>query len=119
MHNLEVIFFRYDAWGATPTIKQLELNTGWPLEPIRQCTSELKDPTKFLQKIFVEETVTRLDDKIMEKVLLNAEIFEDKIGIQVDKTKATLKIDVVDAIKKCIILKILLTLMILTNKFTE
>ena len=55
----------------------------------------------------------------MEKVLLNAEIFEDKIGIQVDKAKATLKIDVVDAIKKCIILRMLLTLMILINKLTE
>lgn len=97
-HKLEVMFFGYDAWGATSTIKQLELNTSWPLEPIRQRTSELKDPTKFLQKIFVEGAITRLDDKIMEKALLNAEVFEDKIGIQVDKAKATLKIDVVDAI---------------------
>lgn len=46
----------------------------------------------------------------MEKALLNAEIYEDKIGIQVDKAKATLKIDVVDALidalfKPCITLK--------------
>lgn len=34
----------------------------------------------------------------MEKALINAEIIEDKIGIQVDKAKATFKIDVVDAI---------------------
>ena len=34
----------------------------------------------------------------MEKALLNATIKEDKIGIQVAKDKATLKIDVVDAI---------------------
>nr|DAP03184.1 MAG TPA: terminase large subunit [Caudoviricetes sp.] len=34
----------------------------------------------------------------MEKALMNAQIYEDKIGIQVDKAKATLKIDVVDAI---------------------
>lgn len=87
MHNLEVIFFRYDAWGATPTIKQLELNTGWPLEPIRQCTSELKSPTKFLQKIFVEETVTRLDDKIMEKVLLNAEYSKIKLAFKLIRLK--------------------------------
>ena len=51
-----------------------------------------------MQKIFVESTVTRLDDEILEKALLNAQIIEDKIGIQVDKAKATLKIDVVDAI---------------------
>ena len=97
-HRLEVVFFGYDAWGATPAIKQLELNSGWPLEAIRQRTSELKDPTKFLQKVFVEGSVDRLDDRIMEKALLNAEIYEDKIGIQVDKAKATLKIDVVDAL---------------------
>lgn len=97
-NNLKVIFFGYDAWGATNAIKQMDLNTDFPLESIRQRTSELKDPTKFLQKIFVEGNVTRLDDKIMEKALINAEIYEDKIGIQVDKAKATLKIDVVDAI---------------------
>ncbi len=67
----------------------MDLNTDFPLESIRQRTSELKDPTNFLQKIFVEGNVSRLDDKIMEKALINAEIYEDKIGIQVDKAKAT------------------------------
>lgn len=97
-NQLEVLFFGYDAWGATNAIKQLELNSGWPLQAIRQRTSELKEPTKFLQKIFVEGTIERPDDAIMEKALINAEIVEDKIGIQVDKAKATFKIDVVDAI---------------------
>ncbi len=97
-HNFKVMFFGYDAWGATTAIKQMDINTEWPLEPIRQRTSELKDPTKFLQKGMIEGTITRDDDKIMEKALVNAEIIEDKIGIQVDKAKATLKIDVVDAI---------------------
>lgn len=97
-HDLKVLFFGYDAWGATVAIKQLELNTEWPLNPIRQRTSELKDSTKFLQKGFVEGSITRDDDPIMAKALVNAEIIEDKIGIQVDKAKATLKIDVVDAI---------------------
>ena len=97
-NDLHVIFFGYDAWGATNAIKQMDINTNFPLEAIRQRTSELKDPTKFLQKLFVEGNCSRLDDKIMEKALINAEIYEDKIGIQVDKAKATLKIDVVDAI---------------------
>ena len=97
-NNLEVVFFGYDAFGMTPMIKQLDLNTNWPLEAIRQRTGELKDPTKFLQKIFVEGSVTRLDDAIMEKALINAQLKEDPVGIQVDKAKATLKIDVVDAI---------------------
>jgi phage terminase large subunit-like protein len=97
-NDLKVVFFGYDAWGATVAIKQMEINTEWPLNPIRQRTSELKDPTKFLQTGLIESTITRDDDPIMEKALLNAEIVEDKIGIQVDKAKATLKIDVVDAI---------------------
>ncbi len=97
-NDLHVIFFGYDAWGATNAIKRMDINTNFPLEAIRQRTSELKDPTKFLQKLFVEGNCSRLDDKIMEKALINAEIYEDKIGIQVDKAKATLKIDVVDAI---------------------
>ncbi|MDA5386516.1 terminase large subunit [Loigolactobacillus backii] len=97
-HHLDILFFGYDTWGATKAIKQLELNTQWPIEDIRQRTSELKDPTKFLQSAFIESSISRLDDKIMEKALINAQIYEDKIGIQVDKAAATLKIDVVDAL---------------------
>lgn len=97
-HKLKVVFFGYDAMGVNEFIKRLEYNTSYPLQAIRQRTGELKDPTKFLQKIFVEGSVTRFDDKIMEKALINAKLYEDKVGIQVDKAKATLKIDVVDAI---------------------
>ena len=97
-NNLDVIFFGYDSMGVTKVIKALELNTSYPLMSIRQRTSELKDPTKFLQKIFVEGSVTRLNDVIMEKALINAVIKQDNVGIQVDKMKSTLKVDVVDAI---------------------
>lgn len=97
-HHLEVVFFGYDSWGVTTMIKQLELNSGWPLEAIRQRTTELKDPTKWMQTGFVEGSFTRSDDPIMEKALINAHVVEDKIGIQVDKSQATLKIDVVDAL---------------------
>lgn len=97
-NELEPVFFGYDAWGATNAIKSLELNTSWPLNPIRQRTSELKDPTKFLQTMFVEGTVDILDDPILQKALINAQVVADKIGIQVDKASATYKIDAVDAI---------------------
>lgn len=97
-NELNVIFFGYDAMGVNNVIKALDNNTSYPLEPIRQRTGELKDPTKFLQRIFVEGSISRLDDPTMEKALLNAVLREDSVGIQVDKTKATLKIDVVDAI---------------------
>ncbi|WP_323068161.1 terminase TerL endonuclease subunit, partial [Limosilactobacillus reuteri] len=66
-NKLDVIFFGYDTFNATTFVKQLDTNTSLPLEPIRQRTSELKDPTKFLQRLFVEGNVTRLDDQIMEK----------------------------------------------------
>lgn len=97
-NDLDVLFFGYDAMGATNMVKMLENNSMFPLQPIRQRTGELKDATKFLQRIFVENSVDRLDDITMEKALLNAVLREDSVGIQVDKTKATLKIDVVDAI---------------------
>ena len=97
-NELNVLFFGYDQLGATNMIKMLENNSVFPLQPIRQRTSELKDATKFLQRIFVESSVDRPDDITMEKALLNAVLREDSVGIQVDKTRATLKIDVVDAI---------------------
>lgn len=95
---LDVVFFGYDAMMVSKIIKALEANTSFPLMPIRQRTSELKDPTKFLQTLFIEGNITRVDDEIMRKALINAVIKEDNIGIQVDKMKSTYKIDVVDAL---------------------
>lgn len=95
---LDVVFFGYDAMGTSKLVKALEANTSFPLMPIRQRTSELKDPTKFLQTLFIEGNITRVDDEIMRKALINAVIKEDNIGIQVDKMKSTYKIDVVDAL---------------------
>lgn len=97
-NQLDVLFFGYDAMMVSKIIKALESNTSFPLMPIRQRTSELKDPTKFLQTLFIEGNITRLDDEIMRKALINAVIKEDNIGIQVDKMKSTYKIDVVDAL---------------------
>ena len=97
-NDLNVVFFGYDSMGVNRIIKALELNTDYPLEPIRQRTSELKDPTKYLQRLFVEGNISIPDDPVLEKALTNAQIYEDKIGIQVSKAAATFKIDVVDAL---------------------
>ena len=100
-HNLKVIFFGYDRWGSYQVkniTESLNANTGWLIQDIAQRTSELANPTKFLQESFATGKITRFNDPILEKALLNASIKEDKIGIQVDKDKATLKIDVVDAL---------------------
>lgn len=100
-NDLRVIFFGYDHMGSFQVkniTESLNVNTNWLIQDIFQRTSELGNPTKFLQECFATRKITRYDDPIMEKALLNATIKEDKIGIQVEKDKATLKIDVVDAI---------------------
>lgn len=100
-HSLKVVFFGYDRFGSYQVkniTESLNANTGWLIQDIAQRTSELANPTKFLQESFATGKITRDNDPILEKALLNAVIKEDKIGIQVDKDKATLKIDAVDAL---------------------
>ena len=100
-HNLKVIFFGYDRFGSYQVkniTESLNANTGWLIQDIAQRTSELANPTKFLQESFATGKITRDNDPILEKALLNAVVKEDKIGIQIDKDKATLKIDAVDAL---------------------
>ncbi|WP_281196554.1 terminase large subunit [Lactobacillus acetotolerans] len=100
-HKLKVMFFGYDRYGSYQVkniTESLNANTDWMIQDIAQRTSTLANPTKFLQESFATGKITRFNDPIEEKALLNATIKEDKIGIQVDKDKATLKIDVVDAL---------------------
>ena len=99
-HKLKVVFFGYDRYGSYQVkniTESLNANTDWIIQDIAQRTSELANPTKFLQESFATGKITRFNDPIEEKALLNAVVREDKIGIQVDKDKATKKIDVVDA----------------------
>lgn len=100
-NELQVVFLGYDHYGSFQVkniTESLSSSEGWLIQDIAQRTSELGNPTKFLQESFATGKITRFNDPIMEKALLNATIKEDKIGIQVEKDKATFKIDVVDAI---------------------
>ena len=100
-HQLKVKFFGYDRFGSYQVkniTESLNVNTDWYIMDIQQRTSALANPTKFLQELFVTHKVSIPNDPIMQKALLNAIVKADKIGIQIDKDKATLKIDVVDAI---------------------
>ncbi|MBI0151293.1 terminase TerL endonuclease subunit, partial [Bifidobacterium sp. M0353] len=100
-NELQVVFLGYDHYGSFQVkniTESLSNSEGWLIQDIAQRTSELGNPTKFLQESFATGKITRFNDPIMEKALLNATIKEDKIGIQVEKDKATFKIDVVDAI---------------------
>lgn len=98
-HQLKVKFFGYDRFGSYQVkniTESLNVNTDWYIMDIQQRTSALANPTKFLQELFVTHKVSIPNDPIMQKALLNAIVKADKIGIQIDKDKATLKIDVVD-----------------------
>lgn len=100
-HQLKVKFFGYDRFGSYQVkniTDSLNVNTDWYIMDIQQRTSALANPTKFLQELFVTHKVSIPNDPVMQKALLNAVVKADKIGIQVDKDKATLKIDVVDAL---------------------
>lgn len=100
-HQLKVKFFGYDRFGSYQVkniTESLNVNTNWYIMDIQQRTSALANPTKFLQELFVTHKVGIPNDPVMQKALLNAVVKADKIGIQVDKDKATLKIDVVDAL---------------------
>lgn len=100
-HQLKVKFFGYDRFGSYQVkniTESLNVNTNWYIMDIQQRTSALANPTKFLQELFVTHKVSIPNDPVMQKALLNAVVKADKIGIQVDKDKATLKIDVVDAL---------------------
>jgi phage terminase large subunit-like protein len=78
-------------------IKAIEEATDWNMVPVRQGSLSLNEPTKWLQEAFVEGRVSMLDDTIMKQSLMNAVIVSDNNGIKIDKNKATLKIDLVDA----------------------
>lgn len=100
-HQLKVKFFGYDRFGSYQVkniTESLNVNTNWYIMDIQQRTSALANPTKFLQELFVTHKVSIPNDPVMQKALLNTVVKADKIGIQVDKDKATLKIDVVDAL---------------------
>ncbi|MFT8879247.1 MAG: terminase TerL endonuclease subunit [Oenococcus sp.] len=100
-NELDVKYFGYDRWGSFQTkqlVETLDANTSWMTEDIHQLPSELANPTKYLQQIFVTGKVSRYNDPILEKSLLNAVMKSTVAGIAVDKDKATLKIDVVDAL---------------------
>ena len=100
-HHLQVVFFGYDRWGSFQVkqiVESLNVNTNWNIMDIQQTTLQLANPTKFLEEQFITHKSTINDDPIMKKALLNAVVKEDKVGIQIDKMKATLKIDVVDAL---------------------
>lgn len=98
-HDLNVKGVLYDAWGTGRFIRRLDDNHNeWSLIPVRQGTHSLSEPTKFVRDMFVSQQITMFDDGLMQAAFTNAVLRSDNNGIQVDKNRATQKIDIVDAI---------------------
>lgn len=97
-HDLNVIFFIYDKWRVNKLIQQLDTNTDIPLVPLGQGFLQISEPTAVTRKVFTQKRVKYQDDPIMQASLFHAILREDNNSVAVDKKKATLKIDTVDAI---------------------
>ncbi|GAY74341.1 phage terminase, large subunit [Lentilactobacillus kosonis] len=98
---MNVQVFLYDPWRTKVFIDKLEKENNWLLEPVRQGTKSLDEPTSFLRHQMQNGNVTMFDDRIMQAGMLNAVTLVDNNGIKIDKNLATDKIDCVDAIINC------------------
>lgn len=97
-HNLNVKFFLYDAWEASPLVQRFVELTDWNAMPVRQGTLSLNQPTTYFRRLMDMHDIKIPDDVVLRTALKNAILLEDNHGIKVDKDKATAKIDLVDAI---------------------
>lgn len=97
-HNLNVKFFLYDAWEASPLVQRFVELTDWNAMPVRQGTLSLNQPTTYFRRLMDTNDVKIADDIVLRTALKNAILLQDNHGIKVDKDKATAKIDLVDAI---------------------
>lgn len=98
-HNLNVLYFCYDAWEASPLITRLDQETSWNLMPVRQGTLSLSQPTTYTRQMLQKHCLTYPKyDPTLPYALKNAILLEDNHGVKVDKDSATAKIDLVDAL---------------------
>ena len=97
-NQLNVLFFGYDALRTNKFIQTLNDQTDWPIMPIRQTSYVLTESIKGVQDGFYHRNIQHDDDQIMKKAFMNAVASENRAGMEVGKTKQSLKIDIVDAI---------------------
>lgn len=97
-NQLNVLFFGYDALRTNKFIQTLNDQTDWPIMPIKQTSYVLTESIKGVQDGFYHRNIQHDDDQIMKKVFMNAVASENRAGMEVGKTRQSLKIDIVDAI---------------------
>lgn len=97
-NQLNVLFFGYDALRTNKFIQTLNDETDWPIMPIKQTSYVLTESIKGVQDGFYHRNIQHDDDQIMKKAFMNAVASENRAGMEVGKTKQSLKIDIVDAV---------------------
>jgi phage terminase large subunit-like protein len=100
-NNLKVQSFLYDPWRDKVFIYKLDQENNWLIEPVRQGTKSLDEPTSFFRHEMQNGHITMFDDRVMQAGMTNAVTLVDNNGIKIDKNLATDKIDCVDAIINC------------------
>ncbi|MGF7437906.1 terminase large subunit [Lentilactobacillus senioris] len=101
VHELNVQVFLYDPWRTKVFIEKLEKQNNWLLEPVRQGTKSLDEPTSFFRHEMQNGNIKMYDDKILQAAMINAVTLVDNNGIKIDKNRVTEKIDAMDAIINC------------------
>ncbi|WP_158106766.1 terminase TerL endonuclease subunit [Companilactobacillus bobalius] len=65
---------------------------------IKNTSYIFSETIKYIQDSFFHRNISHEDDEIMKKALMNAEVGENRAGMEIGKSKQSLKIDVVDAL---------------------
>ena len=97
-YNVQVQAIGYDRWNALSTAQKLE-NEGYNMVEVRQHSSVLHPPTKFLKEKILSKEFKYTDNKLLEINFQNARCTKDtNNNLYVNKKKSNGKVDMVVAL---------------------
>lgn len=97
-YGVEIMQIGYDKWNALATVQGLEAD-GYECVEIRQHSSVLHMPTKWLKELILDRAFRYMDNRMLEINFQNARCTEDtNKNKYVNKKKSTGKVDMVVAL---------------------
>lgn len=97
-YGVEIMQIGYDKWNALATVQGLEAD-GYECVEIRQHSSVLHMPTKWLKELVLDKAFRYMDNRMLEINFQNARCTEDtNKNKYVNKKKSTGKVDMVVAL---------------------
>ena len=103
-YEVEIQMIGYDKWNALATVQGLEAD-GYECVEIKQHSSVLHMPTKWLKEIILEKQFRYIENRMLEINFQNARCTEDtNKNKYVNKKKSTGKVDMVVALINAIYL---------------